>query len=906
MPRLALPGWLLLVAALLAAAPVRAQGGPGAPPLLRLEARDTPLAEVLRDLGRQAGVDIVFAERAVAGRAVTGRYVGDDVEAALRVVLRDSGLRAERVRPRQYVVVPALPAPLERWVPPVRGTLSGTVVDTETGESLPGAHVVLAGLGLGAVTNAAGYFALPDLPAGTYRVRVSHVGYRTVEAEIPVYPEAKLERPVIRLEPQPLVVGDVVVEGSDADRRDLEPVPGTTTVGLRVAETLPALLGEGDLFAAMEWLPGVARAAEAGGELIVRGAEAQYNRYFLDGAPVIHPWHAFGLFSVFQPEALRAVRLHRGSLPAEYGGGLSAVVDVELRDGERGAFRGTAALSPVAARTVVEAPLGSRASVMVSARRTWLDLLLRPRFRFAPESGLPALTFGLDEPGDTGDTSFGFHDLGAKTTLRLADGHRLSLSGYAGADRLRSRTPVAGAGVPPGARTMPGGGAADGPLRRDVAFDWGNRIASARYRGLLRDDLFLTATLYHSRYFADETSFLRTTAASALAAAYRVRHAESGLRLDVDYYRSLAHQIRAGLLVTGRDFAGALAEERRRSVSLVETRTEEERVRALEVAAYVQDTWQPAPGWLLQPGLRAEVFGLGPHVALSPRLHLRRELLGETLVLRAGLSRQTQPLHRLRDRYADAYDLASDRWVPASDRVRPASAWQASAELTWRPRSDLAVSAELYGRRLYDVLLPRDPLQRTNGVDGPDVSTGALLDQYVPGLGRAMGLELAATFERGRWRSGLAYALSRVEERTPEEPFRPARYDAPHQLEAFVVAAGRRWVVSLAATARSGYPYTAPTARYALGDPLDPERSLYAYRPELHNARLPVYARVDLGVAYGFRALGLDWEAQGQAYNLLNRRNTVGLRIVDDTAPSADARVAGFPLLPMVSLRARW
>jgi hypothetical protein len=911
MPRLAL-GCFLAWIALLGTAPCATgqamPGGPASAPI-HLEANDTPLADILRELASQARIDVVFAERTVQGKAVTGRYIGDDPEGALRTVLRGSGLVAERVRPRQYVIVPEQLDPLLEPVTQRRGTLDGTVVDAATGEVLPGAHVVIAGLELGTVTNAAGYFALPGLPIGTYRLRVSYVGYKAVEVELTSYPASRVERPVIRLMPQPIVSAPVMVEGRDGERGDLEIVPGTSVVAVRAAEAMPAFLGEGDVVAALEWLPGVTRAGEAGGELIVRGAEAQYNRYLLDGAPVIHPWHTFGLFSTFQPEALKSVRLHRGSLPAEYGGGLSAVLDLEMRDGERGGSSGIIAVSPVAIRGVAEAPLGNGVSLMLTARRTWLDLFLEPRLRLGSSGGLPAFQFDTPRLAGNGsedqEVGYHFYDLGAKVTWRVADGQRLSLSVYDGSDRLTAASPFAAlfTGAP---GSTYADAAVDDTLRLDLGYRWGNQVVSARYRGLVAPDLFVTATGYYSGYRARERAFARPSAIASMEREYRLRFAEAGLRVDADYYHSLEHQLRAGVHFIGRDFASTLFEEQRRSESFIERLNQFDSVRALEIAGYVQDTWQPSPELQLQPGLRVEIFGLGGYLSVNPRFHLRYALARDELFFRAGLGRQTQYIHRLHDRHAFTYDLASDRWIPASERVRPASAWQVATGVEWIPRRWLTLGVEAFARQLSDILLSAESMGGSVSAQEPGYASQALLDQYVAGSGRAFGLEWTAEAEYGRWRTGLSYSLSRTLERTPGIPYRPARYDAPHHLEAFVLGGGGPWTASVAASLRSGYPATTPTALYVLDDPIDGEGGIVLHYPEIHNGRLPLYTRVDASVTYAFRLAGLQWDAQAQAYNLLNRRNTVGIQYGSAATAVSATDIAGLPILPMLSLRARW
>jgi hypothetical protein len=257
-------------------------------------------------------------------------------------------------------------------------------------------------------------------------------------------------------------------------------------------------------------------------------------------------------------------------------------------------------------------------------------------------------------------------------------------------------------------------------------------------------------------------------------------------------------------------------------------------------------------------------------------------------------------LHRLRDRNAQTHDLVADRWLPASDRIRPASGWQAGVGVEWLPVRSLSLNAEIFGRHLNDILLPPEPADSWIVLPGRTAAT--LLDQFVAGTGRAAGIELSAEAHRGGWRGSLSYSFARAQERVPGSRFRPARYDAPHQFEAFVIGGGGPWTVAIAGTIRSGYPVTQAevfqgtrpgSADFTLGG--------------LNNGRLPLYARADLSVSYGFRLMGLDWNAQAQAYNVLNRRNAVGSPFEQEaTVVPSDDHVYDLPLLPMISLRARW
>ena len=629
----------------------------------------------------------------------------------------------------------------------------------------------------------------------------------------------------------------------------------------------------------------------------MRGSDSHFNRYLLDGAPIIHPWHTFGLFSTFQTEALKSVRLYKGSFPAEYGGGLSAVLDVEMKDGDRDDAAGIVALSPVSLRAVSEVPLGHGASLMLTGRRTYLDLLLSPRLR--ADADFVAISNAEAAPAREQSLGYYFYDLGAKLTLRPSPLHRLSFSFYEGGDDLNADVPFLSL-FETGPEAVPN------PLGLRLSYGWGNRVASARYRYLWGRRVFVTATGYYSRYKAGEQAFLQPTATASVDSDYRVRFAETGATADVDYYYSLEHQIRAGVRVVGRTFESTLEELVQRTDAGDDGRTERDAVRAVEAVAYVQDTWQPSAQWQIQPGLRAEVFGLGPYLSLSPRLHVRYVAVPEALFVKLGLSRQVQYLHRLRDRYSFTYDLASSRWIPASEAVRPAVGWQASLGVEAAPARWLSLGVDFYGRQLSDILLPADEFRIKDGIEGPGILPGALLGQYEAGAGRSFGAELAARVEAGRWRLGASYAFARSQVRPPAEAYRRARYDAPHTVKALAQAALGRWSVSLAATARSGYPVTVPVARYAAGDPLDDAPTLYLYRPAVNNGRLPVYARLDLAVGYTFHLLGLDWDAGVQAYNLLNRRNTVGRRFTPDAPAVTVEDTEGLPILPMFNLKAQW
>ena len=817
---------------------------------------DVPLADALYELADVTGLELVFALRLVEDVRVRGRYRVDDPEGALRWILRGTGVRAERIRRGQYVLIQEpLNVTDDTGPEAYTGTLDGRVVDAETGAPLAGAHVWLVDLGLGDVVHPDGSFVVPLLPTGRYVVRVSHVGYQPVRLELDVFPETSRLPPTVRLQAETVETPDAhVVAGPEP----AGPEPGMIDLAAKQAAAIPYALGEGDLAATLSWLPGLTRTGGASGALVVRGADPSHTRTVRDGVPLYEPWHAFGLFSAFQPEALARVRFHRGSLPAALGGGLAAVLDVETTDALSGDTLRTAGLGAVAARAVADVPLSRRVGLHVGLRRSTLGLLLVPRLR--AEGG----AWVLDPTG--GDPlqrdrvpRVGFADAAAKLSARLGARTGVQLAGTWGGDRVRIDLPLAEA---------VGGG---------MDYGWATHTASARLQTLRGSRTLVTALAYRTGHASAEDRLVLDAQVET-----DQRLIERGASVDLEHFQSLRHQVRVGLQVAGRDVAGT----QRRTAGGPDARPPlpgHGRQRVGEVALYLADAWRPGKGWQLQPGLRAEALvsarGLS-QLTVSPRLFARWTPDEDRLIVRAGLSRQTQAVHRVRDRAAGRYALAASRWLLADDRVPLASAWQLGAGAEWAP-GRVALSVDVYARRSRGLLEPGDPADEA-GVDPAD-----LLATHPAHDGRAAGVELAARTEAGDWTLGLSAALARAEVRPELRPeasavsagWRPSAYDRP-------VAVG---VIAQ----RHDGPWTAALR-------LDVESGL----TRADGRRDPVQLRASAAVGASAVLWGLRWTAQAQA-TARALGPEAGPGVAGPGLPLAtDAR--GLPGWPVVSVSARW
>jgi hypothetical protein len=857
----------------------------GAQPI-QFAGEERPLPEALLSLRAQVGVDVVFAQQLVENRTTACRYRGERAKAALRCLLDETDLRARKVSEEQYVVVPRESS---EAAPEQPGRLAGRVLDERTGAPLLGAHVYLPGLETGTTTNKDGAFAVSALPSGTYRVRVSYLGYATRDTTL----QAGDQTALVTLQSSMFRADSVVVEGQRDKRAGRATAPGLIHLPVRQLSTLPSFLGGQDLFQAFQWLPGVRRSGALSGGLSIRGASPDQNLYLLDGAPIYHPWHAFSLVSTFQTNTFRDVELYRGAFPAEYGGRLASVMSAEMKDGSsRSEPSAVAALGLLSGRFRIESPLTERTSFMVSARRSYIDKLI-----------------GREHPVESGGrrdtlrTGYYFYDVSGKIAHQLSPRHRFSLSYYHGRDNLDLRLPF-DVSLDFDSWLEPA------PFFFEVSHNWENELYSFRHRYLPSSRLLVTTTAYYSNYHATERTLIQPTESAKIASDYGVRLDDVGLKVDVDYTWSETHQWRGGVQLAGRRFRSSLDGAFEHSPAAVDSLGHDGHLRALEGAAYVQDTWRPARQWRVQPGLRASFFSSGRFVRLEPRLQVQHALVPQRLTLRGAVSRQTQYIHQLRDRHSFLYDLVSSRWIPADDDVPPSTSTQAALGLEWRPRPWLTLTADGYWRRSRDMLLPRDVYREKDELEGPGIDVGALLRQYTRARGRTYGLELSARIERGTWQARLNYSGGRSMSRAlalGESSFRPDRFDVPRSFRGVVNGRWGPWSATLSTELRSGFPHTVPVARYALGDPLEGDPpTRYLSRPRVNNGRLPPYLRVDLGGAYRFRWLGARWRAGLQLFNTTNRRNTVG-RDYDPTARAAvtSSDRNGLPILPLLELEMR-
>lgn len=872
--------WVLAVLVVLCSTMARPAHGQAA---LTID-EGTPLSEALSTLRTQTSLDVVYADRLVQDRTTSCRYQGAEPLDALQCVLDGTGLQAERIRRNQYVLVvePSSPPETDPY-DNRRVSLSGRVRDADTGEALPGANVVMRDMQAGTISDRSGYFVLSSLPPGPYRVRISYLGYQPADTTL----TAGGGTARIALAPRSIESEGITVHDRTAGVAAQEPMAGHVALALDQIDALPSL-GESDLLTSLQWTPGVQRSGVISGGLSVRGAPTDQNLYLLEGAPIYHPWHAFSLISTFQTETLKRTTLYRGAFPIEHGGRLSAIVDAQLKDGNRTEPRARAAISALSGRFQIESPLSSSTSFMVAGRQSYIDRIVG---REHP----------VEQGGrrDTMRTGYVFYDTSAKLTTHFNDRHRLSVSYYHGRDDLDLRLPF-DLSLDFSSWLRPTN------LFFEVDQNWSNRMVSAQYQAIPDDAVVVNLTGYYSGYRANEASFVQPTTTASLRSDYAVSVDELGLRGAVDLYSSMAHQWKAGAHVSHLAFSSSLNSEVQRTTTSSDVELQETNRRAVKLASYAQHAWMPTPRWEVQTGARLSYFSSGQHLHLRPRINAQYIAHPDWLTVQAGFSGHVQPLHRLRDRFSLAYDLVSTRWVPSDRNVRPAEGWQATLGARSRPTTSLRLEMNTYARWTRHTLIPRDASRTKDGLEGPGIELGALLGQYTTARERAAGIEGELHWTSGPWRLQQNLSLSRTltQPLSSSSPgYRPADLDIPWSMRSALTWKPGRFEATLAGTLRSGYPLSTPVASYRVGDVDGSEPIRFLHRPYTNNDRLPAYGRLDASVGYQFDALGGAWQARIHIYNLFNYRNVVGRTYESSDGGVLANNQRGVPLLPLFELQ---
>lgn len=697
-----------------------------------------------------------------------------------------------------------------------RYTVSGYVRDTASGESLIGATIAVKAQNEGINANAYGFYSL-SLPPGNYILVCSFVGYEPKEIPLHLAQNKSLN---ILLAAKSVTGREVVI----TDRRKNENVSsvdmGRIDLSMRKIRELPAIFGEVDVLKAIQLLPGVLSSEGTAG-LYIRGGSPDENLILLDGAPVYNPGHLFGFFSVFNGDAIKDVTLIKGGMPANYGGRLSSVVDISMKEGNNREYHGEGGIGLIASRFSVEGPLvKNKSSFIVSGRRTYVDLLVKP---FVSKSS------------SFHGSGYYFYDLNAKANYLFSDRNRLYLSGYFGRDVFNfvSKEKTFSSSIP-----------------------WGNATATVRWNHLFNPRLFANTMLLYNDY-----NFAFNATQNNLSVGLHSGIKDLSLRNDFDYYVNVRHRLRFGGIYTYHTFTPSTVSGQSGANAF---NPENPFVKhAHEAALYLLDDWSVTDKLKINAGLRYSLFQqTGPYKTyqedsrgnvsdstvyqklqpvktysgFEPRLIMRYTLNGNSS-LKAAVTKNYQYVHLVT---SNSTTLPTDLWVPSTLQVPPQEAWQYSLGYFRNFEDNMyETSLEMYYKNM------KNEMEFGEGyipsLEDPE-------NNFVYGKGWAYGAELYIHKQRGRLTGWIGYTLSWTWRKFPKlnqgERY-PPHYDRRHDLSVVgTYKINARWSVAGDFVFGSGNALTLPENFYFIEGTLTQDYS------RLNTYRMKPYNRLDLSATY--------------------------------------------------------
>jgi hypothetical protein len=715
--------------------------------------------------------------------------------------------------------------------------LSGSIKDKQTGESLIKAVVRIEELpNAGIISNEYGFYSL-SLPKGNYSIVVSQVGYETLVQKIKLDSSQSIN---FYLQTKN-VLKEVVVESSRKNDNLTKAQMGTETINMYSINKVPVIFGEKDLLKTIQLLPGVKSAGEGNSGFFVRGGSADQNLILLDEAPVYNATHLLGFFSTFNSDAIKDATIIKGNSPSQYGGRLSSVLDVKMKEGNNQNYTVNGGIGLISSKLSIEGPLQkNKSSFILSGRRTYADVFLKATEKFK-------------------DNILYFYDLNAKANYQINAKNKIYISGYFGRDELG--------------------------LGQDFGIDWGNKTGTVRWNKIISNKLFLNTSLIYSDYNYNvklkngETNFNINSNIKDL-----------NLKQDYTFYANGTNTLRFGFnsilhTIKPSTFSGTVIN----SVS-------KKGRNGLENALYLTNNYRANSQFTIDYGVRLSMFTLmggdvyniyqngvlNSSVKLStssfaktyinpePRITTNFRINNETSI-KAGYARNIQHLHLLSNSVASS---PSDQWIGNSYNIKPEVADQISVGYVTKVfKSNFEFTAEGYYKYLQNQI---------DYKDGAEINTVSDVESVLLyGIGRAYGLELLLKKKEGRFTGWIGYTLSKTERKIDGingNNWYNARQDRTHDISLVgIYDLNQRWSISGVFVYNTGDAVTYPTGKYTLQG-----QTLYQYAARNAN-RMPAYHRLDFSATYeknktkrmhGFWNFSL--------YNVYGRENAYRISFKDD------------------------
>ncbi|MFA9389038.1 MAG: carboxypeptidase-like regulatory domain-containing protein [Prolixibacteraceae bacterium] len=760
-------------------------------------------------------------------------------------------------------------------------TVYGYIKDKISGECLIGATVTVENKTIGTTTNNFGFYSL-TLPPGKQTLAYSFIGYHSIIKEIILSGETNLN---MELEAQSSELGEVLVAGTKNNKvRNNE--LGSQSLSISTIKQLPAAMGEPDIVKSLQLLPGIQTSHEGTTNLSVRGGSFDQNLFLLDDAPVYNPSHALGFFSVFNSDAIKSVKIYKASFPAQYGGRLSSIVDIHMKEGNNKALSCNGGIGLIASRLTLEGPITkNKSSFIVSGRYSYAGETFNNAGQLGQYIGMKSLR------NFNANNEITFYDLNAKINFELNSKNRLFLSAYSGADHFYYYA-----------------------IDDNSSMDWGNITGTARWNHVFNSRLFANTMLVYSKY---NYSYILKDDARHFKWSSDMK--EIDLKTDFDFFPNPNNHIKFGWSAENHHYFPGKVEPRD-STSITKPFTLDKQ-RAKIGAIYINNEQKINDKIGMDYGLRYSTFFLlgestvysyfsdfsikdsiqysnGQLVqfynGLEPRV-TARYLLNANSSIKLSYSKTIQFQHLIGN---SSVGFPSDVWVPASKYIKPQSANQiALGYYKLFQTKHYEFYTEAYYRTIHNIIDYKD---NADLFLNPHVET-----QVLDGQGKSYGIEFFLEKKVGKLYGWLSYTLSKTTKQIDgingNDPY-PAGYDKRHNFSAVLnYKLSPSWSTSTIFKYTSGGYATVPEGTF------DYYGSSFNYYTSRNGYKLPPYHRLDVSFTYksgrnNYRKWKTDWNLG--IYNVYNRKNIFALFIkqdVDNLASASAFKMYLFGLTPFLS-----
>ena len=778
--------------------------------------------------------------------------------------------------------------------------ISGTIKDSETGETLVYANIIIEGTNFGATTNNNGFFVIADAPAKNFNLLVSYMGYESKKIK---YDNTKSDNPRlnIQLKPISIVTEDVTVVAEKYKIWKMADGVSQITLSPKQLMILPKL-GEVDIFRSLQLLPGVSGISDGSSGLYVRGGTPDQNLILLDGMTVYHVDHFFGFFSAFNADAVKDVQFYKGGFSAKYGGRMSSVVDLTGKTGSVNKFKLNVGLSSLSVNGVAEIPVFDKGSILISARRSYSDIIQTDFY----QSIYGFLSGGEEsEPRINGKgqvieqnmmPSFYFYDLNAKFSYQLSDKDFVSFSFYNGEDNLDESQEPKSTGM--------GGTSTLQRFTNDFT-NWGNLGGSAKWARQWSDRFYSNFLVSATDYFNirnSERGFTSTdddNTSGFLGASFKSVEDNSvsdfTIRLDNEWKLSNDQKLSFGLWYS--DVNTEFLMTRNDSITILDRNSG-----SSQLALYASDKIEIFTPLTFDIGGRLTGYEGTNSLYFEPRFSAIYSLT-DRLKLKGSWGHYYQFINHITNE--DVLEGTRDFWMVADDYLKPGFAEHFILGTEYQT-DDYLFAIEGYYKELENLVEFNQRISTQRGRGGVTPISTEVEENFFFGNGFSKGVEFLIQKKAGDFNGWLSYTLGQVEYTFPDfndgVAF-PASHDRRHEINLVASYKIGNWNLSASWVYATGKAYTAPESQYYL-TLLNGESYGYTHVSDKNTYRLPDYQRLDLSATYSFKIKkSYSGDVGLSIYNLYDYKNVWYRQYDLETTPIVVTDVTMLRITPTLFIK---